>query len=210
LAIRLWRDPSAANGTFGVPVLRDLLPVAAAELRRARRYEHPLAVIVLMPVSAAVVAGGSSRPTSRSRDGRRDGRATTLDGERPDIAPVTIRLEPNPVPSEQLTPHQLHLLVGSYLRGTLRETDLLISSPATSEHIVVLPECPPADARLAVQRMRAGVQQHTGVRLSAGIGQFPRDGYTVEDLLARAREACRSRSLAPEPAPVRVLRRPNV
>jgi hypothetical protein len=55
------RNAAIASEAAGVPVYEQAMPLVAAELHRARRYEHPLSVLVLSPdITPSPRANGSA------------------------------------------------------------------------------------------------------------------------------------------------------
>ena len=145
-----------------VPAYRQVSPQLAAELRRARRYEHHFAAVVLSPHA---MVGRSARP--------RPGLAAFPSLS---IAPATV-------------PPTIYFLLGSYLRNTLRETDILTAAPEALSYAVFLAETDRACAEQAVARLREGFHACAGVELRSGVAEFPDDGLTIEDLLDRAWDA---------------------
>jgi hypothetical protein len=145
---------------LSIPVFRQVHPRLAFELRRARRYEHPLSVIILRP------------------HGHGDGHIVGSHGGMPAIAPQRER--------EPLS----YLLLGSYLRNNLRETDLLVSAPERLLFAAFLPETDEQGARMAVRRLIRGLSQFGAFGVRAGVAEFPRDALTVEDLFEHASQAC--------------------
>ena len=80
----------------------------------------------------------------------------------------------------------LYVLLGSFLRNSLRETDLLSSIPESLLYAVFMPEARERQAREAVERLQTGFHRLTGAQLRSGIAEFPRDGLTVEKLFESA------------------------
>ncbi|HET9442249.1 MAG TPA: sensor domain-containing diguanylate cyclase, partial [Acidimicrobiales bacterium] len=75
------------------------------------------------------------------------------------------------------------------LAGAAREMDL-VARYGGEEFAVVLPSCPPAEAREVADRLRAAVSDRVaGVTLSAGVASFPGDAGDVDALVAAADQA---------------------
>lgn len=150
-----------------IPPYRSMIPVLAAELRRARRYKHPTTVLALIPEHEgqrlSVVSAGDAHLHDRFPTGQ-------------------------PIPF-------LFFLLGSLLRDTMRESDIL--TYAAHEHLYIgfLPEATEAEARQAIDRFDAVFHARTHIRLRAGLAEFPRDGFTIEDLFDYARNDCRCEPL---------------
>jgi hypothetical protein len=141
-----------------VPAYRQVYPQLAAELRRARRYEHKfvLATIGLYP--------GSVRPAPAPRS--------------PLIAPAGAA--PTSVTATT------YFLLGSFLHNTLRETDILTSAPEALSYILFLAESDCEHAAQVFERLQAGFRACAAIDLQVGCAEFPRDGLTIEDMLGVA------------------------
>lgn len=84
--------------------------------------------------------------------------------------------------------------------GRVREVDIMCRLDV-DEFAVILPETPVAHAIMVAERVRTAAESHgffasdqraSGpVRISAGVAGFPDDAPTAEDLVERARQACR-------------------
>jgi hypothetical protein len=162
--VRRWSGPIQAPD---VPAYRQVYPQLVAELRRARRYEHKFAVALVSPHALAT---GSSRAKS--------GATSFLS-----MALPSMSFASNAVPPT------IYFLLGSYLRNTLRESDLLTAAPEAMSYAIFLPETDRVHAEHAIERLRTGFRACAGVALRAGCAEFPHDGLTIEDLLDRARNA---------------------
>ncbi len=136
-----------------VPPLRAALPRFAAELQRARRYEHALSVVSVR----AIVPGHNGGPPPRQ------GAATEL-------------------------PSLVYVLLGSILRNTLRESDAVAAAPERLAYVAFLPETDRLGAASAVARIEAALRRVVDGTVQWGAAVFPVDGFTVDDLLAKARE----------------------
>lgn len=157
--------PSAARAGrlhpfLDVPAYREAQPQLVLELRRARRYEHPLAV--------AVLSLEGCPPNGRSR-----AHARTLTDAMP----------------------ALYGLLGSFLRNSVRETDILTAAPEALAFATFLPNTDGDGAARAIQRFGAGFLDCAGHGLRGGVSAFPGDGLTIEDLLDRACDAWRGEAV---------------
>ena len=84
--------------------------------------------------------------------------------------------------------------------GRVREVDIMCRLDV-DEFAVILPETPIAHAVTVAERIRAAAESHAffapelrasgAVRISAGVAGCPDDASTAEDLVERARQACR-------------------
>lgn len=133
-----------------IPVYRQILPRAAMEIRRARRYERGISLLVMSPQGLLLEGKGAE----------------------------------GVMPARSAPLH--YILLGSYLRNTLRETDLLASIPESLLYTVFMPETREREAGRAVKRLEAGFHRLAAARLRHGIAEFPRDGLTVENLFESA------------------------
>lgn len=110
----------------------------------------------------------------------------------------------SPAPLGEMTP-AVYSLLGSYLRNTLRETDILAAAPEALAFTVFLPETDHLGAAQALGRFRSGFLDCAGVSIQGGVAAYPRDGLTIEDVLDRACEAwgesCRHAAAAAPAAP---------
>lgn len=161
---------SRHGDAFRVPTYREVLPQLVVELRRARRYEQPLAVVILGLHT-------STRPPSRKAN--RNGRAPDAGGELVLAA---------------------YGLLGAYLRNSLRETDILTGVPESLAFAAFLPGVERLGAEQAIGRLREGFPGAAGFDVTGGGAAFPTDGLTIEDVLESASAAWREatqRSIAP-------------
>ena len=144
----------AARGA-GVATFREAMPACAAETRRARRYERPLAMLAITP-----------EPLVGLDHGGQGG------------------------PHEALSTHLSFFLLGSLLRETMREPDIVAYSVEHALYVVLLPESGATEVRGAVRRISGVTQEHMKLRVRAGVAEFPKDGLTVQSLFENARQAC--------------------
>lgn len=144
---------------------RELRQVLDAEVRRCRRYERPLAVVVVAPKTPAGANGNGANGAAHAESG-----ATTPDPW------VTFSMQLG------------FLLLGTVLRGTLRETDLVAYAPDTDDFVLLLPEADAAHAALAVDRISALFYERSSLVLRVGIATYPADGLTLDDIIEHARQ----------------------
>jgi hypothetical protein len=143
--------PQSLPPALDIPVYRQILPRAAVELRRARRYEQPLCVVLLSPHGFLV------------------------EGAQADMFPRSVPL--------------LYALLGSFLRNSLRETDLLAAVPEDLSYALFLPQTGEVEAQAAIHRLDGAFHRMATTRLHHGIAVFPRNGLTLEDLFMVARRS---------------------
>ena len=171
----------------------EALPAITAELRRARRYEHRLATVVM--------SAEASRPSKSNRtpdlalvgdvEENRSLLSTIADGAGLVARPlkalssalsrrrrVADTDDPAVTASTQTT-----VLLADFLQEVLRETDILITAPEPLSYAVFLPETNREGAQQAITRFREGFHERAGIELRLGCAEFPSDGLTVDDLL---------------------------
>ena len=143
-----------------IPTFRRSIPSIEAELRRARRYERPMAALVLTAVSdsAPEVVGQA-------------GRAFAL---------------PSSAPRE--SPHTLFFLLGALLQDTMREFDIVTYAAEYNVYALFLPETDEVQARIAAMRISDLFAERVDAHLRAGVASFPKDSFTARDLFDHARE----------------------
>jgi hypothetical protein len=177
------------------PTFQELRPAIEGELRRSRRYERPLAVLVIAPSIDAVSAGNGTRGAGDHSNGTNGAAKSNGVGGRHDsetlVAHSYALTTGLPAPAQQpLYWAQLRLqLLGSVLCGTLRESDIVGYAVEVDEFVALLPECDESAARRAISRLHALYFGRTGSGLRAGLAVFPRDGLTLDDLVIYARQA---------------------
>lgn len=152
----------AAHSALEIPSYGQALPRMMLELERARRFEHPLCVVVvgphMPPVRLTYAMMGSFLPWSA---------------------------EPFPQsPAEQLPTLLVHL--GSFLRTQLRTIDVLATTADAQSYLLGLVETGRPGAELLLDRFRRGFRDYARASLQAGIAEFPHEGMTLEDLLEHA------------------------
>jgi hypothetical protein len=167
-----------------IPTFQELKPALDGELRRSRRYERPLAVLVVVPdVDPLPSANGNGARTNVGIGARVSHGAEAVGGTpgAHEIDDALIR----PLFWAQLR----FLVLGSVLCGTLRESDVVSYAAELQEFVALLPECDGAAARRAVERLHALYASRMGIGLRAGVSVYPADGLTLDNLLANARSA---------------------
>jgi hypothetical protein len=164
----VWQPTHAdASGMYGCPVRRfqEIRPAFERELRRARRYERPLSVIVLG--TRGPFLSGQSRGHNHN---------------------VAAKMGAESSPAAQSSIHYLQFLqLGAVLQDTLRETDIAGHVAERGEYIVVLPEAT-ADAALQTLRRISALLRGRGVgSFRVASAAFPTDGLTLDELIETAR-----------------------
>lgn len=134
----------------------------ASELDRARRYEHSLSLVV---ISTTPRSDAELRPLDPEANGH-------------GVLPVRVRD----------TQHLFAILGGAVLRETIRESDIVCHDPASDRLLVALAESGAEEGRQAVERICRLMEDHMGLRVRAGLAQFPEDGLTLESLIGHAHE----------------------
>ena len=152
-----------------MPTYRELRPYLSAEVRRCRRYERPLTIIVLAPQAVASNNGNGGSGAAHGETAH----------------------EANPNPWVTFSTELGCLLLGSILRGTLRETDIVTLAPENPDFLVLLPETDSESAIAAARRLGALFFERSTLMLRVGVASYPADGLTLDDLAAHARRtAC--------------------
>jgi hypothetical protein len=180
----LEADPELLRSwVTGVPMVSEVLPRMMAEIRRARRHERSLCLL-------AVVVGGLHTPEPKpgvdlnGEDGvGADGRARSerIRAKRIGVAPSSSN-GPRPSPQD-------FFLSGLLIRSATREIDIVACMIELRTYVVFLPETDIRGGQEAANRIRAAIQDRVRVAPAVGSASFPGDGYTVEDLLDRARSS---------------------
>lgn len=89
------------------------------------------------------------------------------------------------------------LFVGILLRKMLREADLVALSLEEPGYAVLLPETRESEGRATAARLNRIIRDRTSLTIRIGAAAFPQDGFTIEDLLGRARDGERCRVPVP-------------
>jgi hypothetical protein len=162
--------------------LQELRPALEGELRRSRRYERPLAVVVVVPADDSVASANGNGHRAYSDNGTPElhgaERGSGAPGDR-EIAGALVQ----PLFWAQLR----WLALGSLLCGTLRESDIVSYAAERHDFVALLPECDDAAARRAVERLRQLYVSRMGIGLRAGTAVYPTEGLTLDNLIEHAR-----------------------
>jgi hypothetical protein len=169
-----------------MPTYRELKAVLDAEVRRCRRYERPLAVVVVAPKTPAGANGNGAEGAAHAGNGNGNGNGVAA-----------------PDPWVTFSMQLGFLLLGSVLRGTLRETDIVAYAPDTDDFVVLLPEADAASATRAVDRLSALFYERSSLVLRVGVAAYPADGLTLDDMVEHARQAKAAVPLITSAAPQR-------
>lgn len=81
--------------------------------------------------------------------------------------------------------------LGSLLRSSLRDIDIVSFDVTNSQYVVLLPETTMAKAERPVARLNEMSLKQTGISLVVGMAEFPVDGLIIEDLVSSAEAACK-------------------
>lgn len=170
-AVRRYRKPETMlkecpllSKLVRMQTYRETLPELAGEINRARRYRRPLSVAVMQ-----FEASGGSLATVHV-GGNGNGSRNHSQAGYPDLVVA-------------------HLL-GAILRDTLRETDLVSYDAAGGRYVIMMPELAEAQAQRAVRRLNDLVLASLHTSMRVGVAEFPRDGLTLEEMVASAEESC--------------------
>jgi hypothetical protein len=158
---RLAPEFASVLAGAGVPGFRQALPRLTAEFDRARRHEHALAVALFCAdcdLAHAARSGG-------------DGSAGT---EIPLLPPEGHGLFP--------------AVLATVLRECTRETDIVTHSAGLGCCILAMPETDDTQARAAEKRLRDIGARRLRFPVRATIATFPKDGWTLEELIRVAEE----------------------
>ena len=140
-----------------VPSFQNTLPYMTFELTRARRYNHTLSVLIL---------------------GLESAQKKVLLKKNSNLA--------NQWGNEQLASKFLFSLIGTILRESLRDSDILSFEVVNDRFIVLLTDTDEKKARNAVVRLNTLVNEQLQTQLQAGVAEFPSNGLTIEDLIKYA------------------------
>jgi len=143
-----------------IPAYRQSLPQLRKEISRARRYQRPLAIVVIQ-----------INPTfSREHKGRVNEDSVVHANQARELQPLEF------------------VLCGSIFRDALRDSDITTYDGVKKQFVIFLPECTQKDTMHIVERLRNVVGKNIADNLSTGIVEFPDDGLIIEDLVNRAME----------------------
>jgi GGDEF domain-containing protein len=168
----------------GLPTFRDLRPLLDRELRRARRYERPLALLVLSddPVFATGQKARSKLVPIHAPNGNHNGDGANDAGLR--IGPLNNgdEADADAVPMRCI-------LLATLLRSTVREIDLAGCLSNFQEFALLLPESDRNAAELTARRINRALVSRRTQELRAGVAVYPEDGLMLDDLITSARRA---------------------
>jgi GGDEF domain-containing protein len=171
------RAASLVLRTANIPSFRRSLPELAAELARARRYQRPLAVVML--------GLENDRLPEHILDLGQDGNGNAAEKQ------ILTR-----------TKQIVSFVLASILRDALRDSDIATYFAADDRYVLVLTESNRARAMDTVQRLNDLFYQRVRAYLRAGIAEFPTDGLTLEDLVSNAQRSWHERPPAQVSLPV--------
>ncbi len=83
-------------------------------------------------------------------------------------------------------PDMISLLLGAILPDWIRETDLVAYDAAAGRYVILMPELTKSQAERAVRRLNELLRARVATPTSVGIAEFPGDGLTLEEIVARA------------------------
>ena len=167
-----------------IPTFQELRPALEGELRRSRRYERVLSILVVLPaVDQLPSSNGNGHHSHNGSGGNGASTATNGASARGDheIADAVER----PLFWAQLR----FLMLGSLLCGTLRESDVVAYAAEVHQFVALLPECDRAAAHRAIDRLHQLYATRMGTGLRVGVATYPVDGLTLDDLVEKARAA---------------------
>jgi hypothetical protein len=220
----IWRsagEQSLLAEAAGVPSFQELRPLFERELRRARRYERPLSLLVLaldtgsvattgMPklsapdaMLATTVNGSVNENGHGTSNGNGNGHSGANGSGQAVETPRTEGLRTSNLSgSEPASPLAIYsaqissLVLGALLRGTLRESDLVGVVPELQEYVAILPESDHFAAEQTAERINRLLVNRMISGLRAGVAMYPAAGLTLDDLVASAQHACRHEPVA--------------
>lgn len=170
---------------------QELRPALEGELRRARRYERPLAVLVAVPdvsrPGASDAAPGSLGMPGSGTSG--NGRLHHEPAHAGMSGMAGMSGTTGAAPLASYGAQLRFLLLGSILCGTLRESDIVAYLAERHEFCAMLPECGGFAAAATIARLHRLYASRTGEGIRAGVAVFPDDGLTLDDLVTHARGA---------------------
>lgn len=149
-----------------IPVYRHSLPQLKKEIARARRYQHPLSVIIVQPSLTPLETKKRHSKNKSSHKNSKNG--TYTNGEAVRISQIEF------------------MLCGPIFRDALREVDRTTYDGANNRFIMILPESTKIQAVQTVNRLKTVMGEKLFGKLQIGISEFPKDGLIMEDLICRA------------------------
>jgi GGDEF domain-containing protein len=191
------RDVAAAFQYAGIPTYRQSLPDLKKEIDRLRRYGRPLTVAVLrvqpassnghngdlqsLPSDDTVpdknhaqvnkTNGNGQHGTNGNGNGNGNGHGNAHDQ------------------SEDLL-HIATIIYGPIVRDFLRDCDIVTYDTINNQFVILLPETSASQASQTMRRLNQLFVKRAGTQLISGISEFPKDGYTIEDLASNAIKDC--------------------
>lgn len=162
--IRKSQIPSTRLNGTPIPTFRSSSEHISREFARMRRYDRPLAVVVIRLREAM-----NHHDQKSQGNGSNNSNGTTG------------------------SPDQLRFLFAcSLLFDALRESDIATYDPGNNQFILLLPESNKSQAMMAVKRLQGMFLRRATADLESGIAEFPNDGLIADDLVSRANEECKA------------------
>ncbi|MCK6621266.1 MAG: hypothetical protein L6Q94_12320 [Calditrichia bacterium] len=175
---RNLRTLSSITRAAAIPGYRNSFPQLNREISRVRRYQHPLAVIVVRPIHAH---GGNHSPHAIANDAGMSENGSAAHSPR-ELSQIEF------------------LLCGSIFRDSLREVDITTYDAANNQFVIMLPESTRFNAEKTINRLRAIIEERISNQLFFGISEFPEDGLILEDLVEQAVAQSEKRGKGDNPA----------
>lgn len=76
--------------------------------------------------------------------------------------------------------------LGRAISGELRRTDMVLQQSGRDRFIIFCPETNAMDAQVMIDRIKTASEEKIGVPVNCGIGAFPEDALTFEELVRQA------------------------
>lgn len=198
--ISIWiihRIISARENTIllqsnGIQTYRTAIPLLRKELDRLRRYKRSLSVIVLQfqqdPSTRKLQLfngddgnGHGHEDVDEESYSPKNGDDNGGNGNRHG-SEINNRFENYSIEQLQMT----ILFYNSIIHDLLRECDIITFDTIHNHFIIFLPETNRLQAAQSIERIDRIISERTNAHFSATITEFPKDGYTVEDLVKTA------------------------
>lgn len=207
-----YTNADSVSPLVGLPTYHELRPLLEREIRRCRRYERPLTLLVV-GLQRLTARNGTDPDRKHAANGvtgsgtnGKDTSPTFAKGKQADVHDANANggmngksanghAKAGPLVPSSLTAQLGFLLLGSLLRGTVRETDIVAYAPEGHHFVVALPESEMAAGELAIARLNDLCFERTSLVLRVGIACFPADGLSLDDLVEHARHAWREEPL---------------
>ena len=161
----ILRAVAIAVQAKGIPLYRHTNVRLVQELMRARRYHHPVTVVVM--------------------GFQVDYHETSMLGQENSDEAIRDNLDVFAKSTFLLT----FPLVGAILCESLRDSDIVSYDATSNEFVIFFIESTKAQVEQAIKRLRALLAQRTHLPLYFGLAEFPIDGFTHDELVTRARES---------------------